>query len=607
MFTVSLPRNIIRFLFYTLPLIGGINSWRPFYSKTNEEILGPFNVVRSVATRRDSVELSGDIYFNKSSSRGNYLRILGDTQKRHSIPFTAKYDNRGNYDDKILLIAEEDIGSRARDSRIRNILSEFKLAVDIQNLAKPDDSILPSVITQHVNPVDLNDVLEKSDKPIRSISKRDTRQLKEENYNTGFNTFWNIPTNLCREKMGIELPLSSYGIIANEEQKFFGSKINIFYLNNGLWPHYEEGDPSSKIAPNILFLNELNNQESHLLEINHGIPQIGNLDNHLSLFRKSVENIIPDPNYDGLAVIDFEEYQPSLKVTEGKFRDVYKQKSYEYALQRFPGRENDPELKEISENLFNSAARLFFESTLKLGIQMRPNAKWGYYGFPYCYRIELGILDCSERMSTMNNENMWLYEASTALFPSIYLYNKPLPEPIDTGIWIHKIFREVNRLRNKLRYKHLPTFPYFRFEYPAEEGERYEKYLQVKDLKFSYKQALEMGMNGMIIWASSQRLVDKCLNISQYLKNYLGPISNMSKVFAEVCRNTICRKNPLQSPMFGNYATRSLNNQANEDRCVKIDSENMEYIYNILKTSHYLDSYPERYEDIESQYRCVRV
>lgn len=36
---------------------------------------------------------------------------------------------------------------------------------------------------------------------------------------------------------------------------------------------------------------------------------------------------------------------------------------------------------------FEASGKEFVEETMKLVKQLRPAAKWGYYGFPYCFNM----------------------------------------------------------------------------------------------------------------------------------------------------------------------------------------------------------------------------
>ncbi|CAK9303253.1 unnamed protein product [Gordionus sp. m RMFG-2023] len=626
-------RATLYYLYYTLALIHTINGFCALYldRESNEEKKDmlvasdtSLDFSESFATTLDDVEWVKAIDFDESKfpDNGRYL-----ISANPSSIFPSRKDDSSNSKDQNISLEEKEAILRVYDSQIKNIFGVSR-PKEIRDFITPSYTLLPprSINTNELFTQPDNHSAREVESALKPGSKRGTLSDTgegDENINAGFKTFWNIPTDVCRDKLGVEIPLSTYGIIANEEQKFFGSKISIFYLREGLWPHYKNSDARANkrvtsgkiISKEILFGENDNDTLSELIEINGGIPQRGDLETHLKSFAESVRKLIPDSGFDGMAVIDFEEYTLSLKVLEGKLRDVYKQKSMEFAKEQNPDVTDVKELKDISAKLFNSAARLFFESTLKLGIQMRPNAKWGYYGFPYCYKNELDNLKCCERMSTMNDENLWLYEASTALFPAIYIYNKPLPRPMDPGIWIHKIYNEVNRLRDKVKSKYLPVYPYFRFEYPAEEGQKYEPYLEIKDLKFSYKQALDMGMDGMIIWASSKRLEDKCQNISQYLKDYLGPMSRISKLFAKNCQSLMCH-NPVanaksESGTYDSYKGRnshSFRYEPVEGKCVKIDFDNLNYIHKILhSTDHINSTYPKRPDKIKSQYKCKRI
>ena len=60
-----------------------------------------------------------------------------------------------------------------------------------------------------------------------------------------------------------------------------------------------------------------------------------------------------------------------------------------------------------------------------MGRAMRPNYLWGFYLFPNCYNygwLEPGYTGrCSKEVRRQNDELLWLWESSTALYPSVYL------------------------------------------------------------------------------------------------------------------------------------------------------------------------------------------
>lgn len=58
--------------------------------------------------------------------------------------------------------------------------------------------------------------------------------------NSNFIPLWNAPTESCKEKWDVDLHLSDYGIIHNDQQIFHGEFINIFNPKLGLWPYYDD-------------------------------------------------------------------------------------------------------------------------------------------------------------------------------------------------------------------------------------------------------------------------------------------------------------------------------------------------------------------------------
>lgn len=71
------------------------------------------------------------------------------------------------------------------------------------------------------------------------------------------------------------------------------------------------------------------------------------------------------------------------------------------------------------------AARNFMSGMLAVGRAMRPNYLWGFYLFPNCYNYGWEKPDytgrCSKKVRRQNDELLWLWESSTALYPSVYL------------------------------------------------------------------------------------------------------------------------------------------------------------------------------------------
>lgn len=117
-------------------------------------------------------------------------------------------------------------------------------------------------------------------------------------------------------------------------------------------------------------------------EVNGGIPQLGDLSAHLSLTGSQLSRLLP-PSFSGVAVIDWEEWQP---LWENNFDTKMKYRM----LSKLLVRQERPELSEtevtlLAKQAFEKSARMFMEETLREALRHRPRGLWGFYGFPYCF------------------------------------------------------------------------------------------------------------------------------------------------------------------------------------------------------------------------------
>lgn len=105
---------------------------------------------------------------------------------------------------------------------------------------------------------------------------------------TPFSVVWNMPTAGCLLRHGVQLPLPSLGILANQQQSFQGQTVSLFYRDClGLYP-YLSADGHS---------------------VHGGVPQRADLQAHLSRTRAQLSSLLR-PGFEGLAVLDWEEWRP---------------------------------------------------------------------------------------------------------------------------------------------------------------------------------------------------------------------------------------------------------------------------------------------------------
>jgi len=117
-------------------------------------------------------------------------------------------------------------------------------------------------------------------------------------------------------------------------------------------------------------------------KVNGGIPQLSDLSAHLSLALSQMSSSL-QPNFNGLAVIDWEDWRPLWERNFGTKMEYRRQS-------KLLVRQEKPDLSErettlLATKTFEESARRFMGETLRMGVTHRPEGLWGFYGFPACY------------------------------------------------------------------------------------------------------------------------------------------------------------------------------------------------------------------------------
>jgi len=116
--------------------------------------------------------------------------------------------------------------------------------------------------------------------------------------------------------------------------------------------------------------------------VNEGIPQLTDLAAHLSLTVTQL-SVLLRPDFSGLAVIDWEEWQPLWANNFGS-KMKYRRLSKQLVRQERPDLLENA-VKLLAKQKFEESAKRFMEETLRLAVRRRPKGFWGFYGFPFCF------------------------------------------------------------------------------------------------------------------------------------------------------------------------------------------------------------------------------
>ncbi|XP_010740499.2 hyaluronidase-4 [Larimichthys crocea] len=329
-----------------------------------------------------------------------------------------------------------------------------------------------------------------------------------------FVVIWNAPITHCQQ---LEIPLDFAAFKAVSTPAAVPDQfVTMFYENRlGLYPKFDN--------------------DTH----NGGVPQNGNLRGHLSKARSQIHYYISQKSSHGLAVIDWESWRPLWDQNWGSKR-IYQKLSISQARQIAP---SSNIISQLAKQQFQEAGWRFMEKTIHLGISQRPNRRWGFYLFPDCFNYGWEKPDytgeCSMKTQNQNDEMMWLWECSTALFPSIYLPKSLMNSP-KTKLFVR------NRVQEALRVATLPKHPYtmpiYVFSRPLYRGQT-ETFESKMDLENTVGESAALGASGVIMWGATNDYKSKaaCKSLSEYLTSTLNPyIANVTAA-AMLCSEVLCQ------------------------------------------------------------------
>ncbi|XP_036389421.1 hyaluronidase-1 [Megalops cyprinoides] len=352
-----------------------------------------------------------------------------------------------------------------------------------------------------------------------------------------FLTVWNAPTEPCMSKHGVDLDLSVFDIVLNQNQTFMGRNITIFYESKlGRYPRYAAGGEA----------------------VNGGVPQNSSLQEHLRDARADIAVYIPRPKFRGLAVIDWESWRP-LWARNWESKRVYWEGSRALVREKHPGW--TPEQVEVeAEKEFQEAGRAFMEETLRLGRGMRPGGFWGFYGFPCCYNYQYKNTTanytgaCPEVEVKRNNELAWLWNASSALYPDIYLEIGLRGRGDAILRYTHYRVLEAMRVAALVTPIAPPVLPYARIAYTYSL-----QFLSQEDLIHTIGESAALGAAGVVLWGDAyfSRSQAACQAVKDYLDGTLGRYVVNVTTAASLCSRLVCssqgrcrRKDPASTALL---------------------------------------------------------
>uniref|UniRef100_UPI00358EA85D hyaluronidase-2-like isoform X1 n=2 Tax=Myxine glutinosa TaxID=7769 RepID=UPI00358EA85D len=341
-----------------------------------------------------------------------------------------------------------------------------------------------------------------------------------------FLVVWNIPSEQCEPRYRMKFDMSPFDLVCYPNEHFKGQSVTVFYHDRlGLYPHYKaDGVP-----------------------VNGGLPQNASLLRHLDKAKEDIESYMPLGSPGRLAVIDWEDWRPQW-IRNWDKKDVYRLQSRQLVHKMHPDW-HDELVNKQAQWEFETSARQYMLETLYLGTSLRPDALWGFYLFPDCYNHDYqnnfaGYTGhCPEIEILRNKELEWLWQESTALFPSIYMPRQLRSTTNGRKFVQHRVLEALRVAQLARRHHALPVFVYTQPVY-IYAGAIESNFKTEIDLVHSIGESAALGAAGIILWGDMKyaQSRESCIGLKQYVANQLGTyITNVSKAARE-CSRAVCNQ-----------------------------------------------------------------
>ncbi|XP_020614973.1 hyaluronidase-1-like [Orbicella faveolata] len=330
--------------------------------------------------------------------------------------------------------------------------------------------------------------------------------------NRPFIIVWNTPTDRCKSNWNVTLDFSAFDFVVNPDQTWRGEYIVIFYNKQlGLFPYFDNDGKA----------------------VNGGLPQLVNLTEHFTKVEEDITSVIPDTDFQGIGVIDWEYWKPVFDRNWDTL-SIYRKKSMDLVRRRHPFW-SDSLIEEIARLEYETAAQQLMEGTVLLVQKLRPKSSWGFYGFPNCYNNkDTAPYNCSKLTIQQNDQISWMFESSSALFPSIYLHDA---RHQNSSLFVKYRLLESFRRAKQLDGHSIPVYPYVRITYAVSKI-----YLNEADVMATVAQSAEQGTAGIVIWGDhlTEKTKTDCLEIKSYIDNFLGPLVKNLTAITQTCSQKFC-------------------------------------------------------------------
>lgn len=265
---------------------------------------------------------------------------------------------------------------------------------------------------------------------------------------------------------------------------------------------------------------------------------------HLQEINDVMRFYIPDPNYTGYAVIDYETWtsnwwwQHNVPSNAGydaqdqDFLDDWRDYIRQNRGSLLAGRTLE-EQEDVFRTTWIEATREFYVRTIRECKRLRPNAKWGFYSlpkrqyFPYASNQADMVRQRREIPGQNDASFSWLADESDVIYPSVYIPYRTVETPrwgypedslAANDAYLRGSLEEAQRMaRGK------PVVPFLWYLYHNGTPQLEGVFLNEYNLRASITTPQSMGLNDIIMWGHLENDQDRAAAQSYY-DSQLSPI-----------------------------------------------------------------------------------
>lgn len=274
--------------------------------------------------------------------------------------------------------------------------------------------------------------------------------------------------------------------------------------------------------------------------VNGGLPQRGNVTLHLQKLAKDLAKILP-ANASGACLLDWEFWRCEWNYTGA----VYQNASLVAAAQGLPPGTPQQQVLAAAIQQWGAGTRAFYEASLTAVQSWYPNCLTGMYAYPqndWSFGGYVGSQAAARRAE--NDALPWLWRASSALYPSIYLTSPgaSIYDGQTTEQYVGSTVSEALRLARGVAppLQQPLVLPLAWYVYDAFPRPAVWQVLTQADTQVVASVPMQLGADALVLWGAVGNPPFAPQPLAQYLQATLGPAMNATYAAAVSCAHSRC-------------------------------------------------------------------